>query len=172
MRLLLAIAFLTANAAGACIPIDEAPQKIGETACVRGTVLKVFESQKSGTWFLDFCADYRNCPFTVVIFPRYLRDVGDVRLLAGRAIEIHGKITAYAGRAEIVLRHSRQLKGESAKLPPIPKTYDADRRGRYSAGRFPRPSSSRRDRSGSRQTQDEKKQRDPEYDPTRDDRDE
>ena len=75
-------------------------------------------------------------------------------------------------RAEIILRHSRQLKGRSAKLPPLPKTYDADRRGRYSAGRFPRQSASANDRGSSRQPQDEKKQRDPEFDPARDERDE
>lgn len=172
MRLFWAIALLSASACAECISIEQAPQKIGEIVCVRGTVLKAFESQKSGTWFLDFCADYRTCPFTVVVFPRYLRDVGDIRMLVGRTIEIHGKITSYNNRAEIVLKHSRQLKGESAKLPPVPKTYDADRRGRYSAGRFPRGSSDRPRPEPSGRRDEEKKVRDPEYDPTRDDREE
>jgi hypothetical protein len=172
MRLLLAIALLAVPAGAKCISIEDAAARIGEVTCVRGTVVKVFESRKSGTWFLDFCADYRTCPFTVVIFSRYLRDVGDVRMLAGRTIEVHGKIASYDGRAEIVLKHSRQLKGESAKLPPVPKTYDADRRGRYSAGRFPSGNGSRSDRQSPPRPGDEKKTRDPEYDPTRDDREE
>ena len=174
MRLLLAIALLAPAAYGKCIPMDLAPQKVGEITCVRAKVVKVTESQKSGTWFLDFCDDYRTCPFSVVVFPRYLRDVGDVRMLAGRDIEIHGKITSYNGRAEIVLRHSRQLKGESAKLPPVPKTYDAERRGRYSAGQFPRRANRSGDRgagSGSGGRRD-KKERAPEFDPTRDEREE
>lgn len=172
MRTLFALAMLAAPAYAGCISVEQAPEKIGEIACVRAKVVKVTESQKSGTWFLDFCDDYRTCPFSVVVFPRYLRDVGDVRMLAGREIEVHGKITAYGGRAEIVLRHSRQLKGESAKLPPIPKTYDAERRGRYSAGQFPRHGQSSNDRRASSRSrgQRDKKERDPEFDPTRDER--
>jgi DNA/RNA endonuclease YhcR with UshA esterase domain len=78
----------------------------------------------------------------VVAFARDLRDVGDVRYLAGKEVEIHGKIKEYQGRAEIILRDRRQLRGESAKLPPVPKDYDASRHGSYSAGRFrPSPSS-------------------------------
>jgi len=120
------------SAQAKCIPFEEAPQKIGDETCVRGTVVGVTESQ-SGTWFLNFCDDYKTCPFSVVVFAKNLKDVGDVRQLAGRTIEIFGKIRSYHGRAEIILRESRQLRGEAAKLPPAPKTYDVSRRGRYRA---------------------------------------
>ena len=103
--------------------------------CVAGKVVKVAEA-KSGTWFLDFCADYKQCPFTVVVFARNLRDVGDVRQLAGKDIEIFGKVKLYGGRAEIILSDARQLHGEAAALAPMPKEYDASRHGRYSAGRY------------------------------------
>lgn len=136
-RILLSAAFLSIAAASAagCIPVEEAPHKIGAVTCVRGKVIKVGES-RGGSLFLNFCEDYRKCPFTVVVFPSRLRDVGDVRQLEGKEIEIHGRIQEWRGRAEIILRDARQLKGENAKLPPIPKTYDVERKGQFSAGEF------------------------------------
>ncbi len=127
--LLLAFALLTSATAFAdCIPIEKAPDKIGADLCVKATVLNVAQS-RSGTWFLDFCPDYRTCPFTVVVFPSNLRDVGDIRQLKGKTIEIHGHIKEYKGRAEIVLRDKRQLKGDFGGIPPMPRGYDAERHG-------------------------------------------
>jgi DNA/RNA endonuclease YhcR with UshA esterase domain len=70
----------------------------------------------------------------VVIFAKDLQRVGDVRQLEGRTIEVYGKVKEYKGQAEIILNDVRQLRGESAKLPKLPKDYDAANRGRYSAG--------------------------------------
>ncbi len=117
--------------AAKCIPFTEADSRIGDHACVTGKVIKVARS-KSGTFFLNFCEKYRDCPFTVVVFPSNLKDVGDVRQLEGKEIEIFGKITSWRGHAEIVLRDARQLKGEAAKLPPVPKEYDVERKGKFS----------------------------------------
>jgi len=139
MKLLLAVLILASSAAAECIPFDKAPENIGKTTCVTGKVMKVSQSPRSGTYFLNFCDDYRNCPFTVVVFPKDLRDVGDVTQLEGKTIEIHGTIKEYRGRAEIVLSDARQLKGESAKIPPAPKNLDVERRGNYSAGKFSHP---------------------------------
>jgi DNA/RNA endonuclease YhcR with UshA esterase domain len=130
------ILVMSALGAAKCLPFAEAPQHLGETTCVAGKVLKVNES-RGGSLFLDFCEDYKTCPFTVVVFPSALKDVGDVRQLAGKDIEIHGKIQEWRGRAEIILRDARQLKGEAAKIPPLPKDYDVQKRGNYSAGKFP-----------------------------------
>jgi hypothetical protein len=135
MKTLLPILLFSASLAAKCLPMSEAGKHVGDTACVSGKVLTVTESP-NGAWFLNFCEDYRECPFTVVAFAKDLRDVGDVRTLAGKEIEIHGKIKDYQGRAEIILRERRQLRGESAKLPPVPKDYDAARHGSYSAGTF------------------------------------
>jgi hypothetical protein len=123
------------SAVAACIPFTDAEKRVGESVCVSGKVVKVVEG-KNGAWFLDFCEDYTKCPFTVVVFARDLRDVGDVRKLAGQDVEIFGKVKMYGGRAEIILKDVRQLHGEWAKLPPMPKDYDASRHGRYSAGRY------------------------------------
>ena len=121
-----------------CIPIYEATQHVGETKCVTGKVLRV-KAGLSGVHFLDFCADQMACPFTVVVFSHDLKDVGDVRRLAGRTIEIHGPVKLYDGRAEIILSRISQISGGAAFIPPLPKTYDVENRGHYSAGRF-RPS--------------------------------
>ena len=134
MRLLPILLFSAALAAK-CLPLGEALKHVGDTTCVAGKVLTVSESP-NGAWFLNFCDDYRQCPFTVVTFARDLRDVGDVRMLAGKEVEIHGKIREYQGRAEIILRERRQLRGESAQIPPLPKDYDVSRHGSYRAGTF------------------------------------
>ena len=136
MKKLLPILLLSASLATAkCLPLEEAGKHVGDTACVAGKVLTVTQSP-NGAWFLNFCQDYRECPFTVVTFSRDLRDVGDVRYLAGKEVEVHGKIKLYQGRAEIILRERRQLHGESAKLPPLPNDYDDARHGSYSARQF------------------------------------
>src|SRR5260370_32155782 len=68
-----------------------------------------------------------------------LKDVGDVRRLAGRMIEIHGPAKLYDGRAEIILNRISRITGGASLIPPIPKNYDVENRGHYSAGRL-RPS--------------------------------
>jgi hypothetical protein len=125
-------------AASDCIPIREANKHIGETKCVTGKILRVRVGNK-GVHLLDFCEDQLACPFSVVVFPSGLKDVGDVRRLAGRTIEVHGAVKLYDGRAEIILNRISQITGGAAMIPPLPKNYDVENRGHYSAGRL-RPS--------------------------------
>jgi len=128
---------LSLPAAAECLPFDQALEHIGETKCVTGTVVKVDQS-RGGSFFLDFCEKYASCPFTVVVFPANLRDVGDVRRLEGKVIEIHGPIKHWNGRAEIILKDIRQLKGGMAMIPPMPKGFDVERHGNFSAGQVSR----------------------------------
>jgi hypothetical protein len=118
-----------------CIPIAQAGQHVGETKCVAGKVLRV-KVNPAGVHFLDFCEDQMACPFTVVIFSHDLKDVGDVRRFAGRTIEVHGAVKLYDGRAEIILNRISQVTGGAALIPPLPKNYDVENRGHYSAGRL------------------------------------
>jgi len=118
-----------------CLPIHEAARHIGATKCVTGKVIRVKVGEK-GVHFLDFCEDAIACPFTVVVFANDLKDVGDVRGLAGRTIEIRGTLKAYDGRPEIILRRISQIEGGAAMIPPLPKNYDVENRGHYSAGRL------------------------------------
>jgi hypothetical protein len=130
LTLFLAAPFLRASD---CIPIHEAGQHVGETKCVSGKVVRIKVGTK-GVHFLDFCEDQQACPFTVVVFPSGLKDVGDVRRLAGRTIEIKGPVKLYEGRAEIILNRISQITGGAAMIPPLPKHYDVENRGHYSAG--------------------------------------
>ena len=118
-----------------CIPIHEALQHVGETKCVSGKVLRIKLGAK-GVHFLDFCEDQMACPFTVVVFASALKDVGDVRHFEGRTIEIHGAVKLYDGRPEIILNRISQVSGGAAMIPPLPKNYDVENRGHFSAGRL------------------------------------
>jgi hypothetical protein len=125
----------TVFAASDCLSIGEAKHHVGENKCVTGKVLRVKAGAK-GVHFVDFCEDQSSCPFTVVVFPSDLKDVGDVRRLAGHVIEIHGPVKLYDGRAEIILNRVNQLTGGSTLIPPLPKNYDVEKQGHYSAGRM------------------------------------
>jgi rRNA processing protein Gar1 len=140
MRVLLLLPLLLAcpPLVADCLSPEQAAAKVGAITCIRGNVVKVVHTE-SGTHFLNYCDDYRQCPFTVVVFRRDLRHVGDIRQLQGRVVDVYGKVQLYGGRAEIILREARQLRGEAAQLPPLPKNYDVERHGRYSAGRFGYP---------------------------------
>jgi hypothetical protein len=118
-----------------CIPINEAGQHVDETKCVTGKVVRV-KLGSGGVTFLDFCEDQMACPFTVVVFSHDLKDVGDVRRLAGRTIEVQGRVKLYDGRPEIILNRIGQITGGAAMIPPLPKNYDVENRGHYSAGRL------------------------------------
>jgi len=115
-----------------CIPFDQAARHIGETHCVTGKVVRVHATGKAH--YLDFCENYRLCPFSVVIFSHDMKNVGDVRQLSGKVIEIRGEIKEYNDRAEIILDSRKQLSGHAALLPPLPKSFDVEQRGHFSAG--------------------------------------
>jgi hypothetical protein len=122
-------------AASDCVPFQEAGDHVDETKCVTGKVLRV-KVGESGVHFLDFCEDQAACPFVVVVFSHDLKDVGDVRRLAGRTIEIVGNVKLYEGRPEIILSRISQIRGGAAMIPPLPKNYDVENRGHFSAGRL------------------------------------
>jgi hypothetical protein len=118
---------LSAFCAAECIAFKEASKHVGALSCVRGRVVKITNSDQ-GTTFLNFCEDYRTCPFQVVIFRGDLPHVGDVRHLVGKTIEIQGKIEDYDGHTEIILKRPGQLHGDAAKIPPCPKVSMSRRR--------------------------------------------
>jgi len=140
---MLALVLAAVQVSAECVLFSDAHQHIGKTQCVRGTIINVKEGSK-GVTFLDFCETFETCPFTVVVFPGDLKYVGDVRQLKGRAIEIKGTVQDYDGRAEIILRHPRQLGKDAALVPPLPKSYDVERRGKYSPGKFKRPKAAKK----------------------------
>jgi hypothetical protein len=125
-----------------CIAFTQASQYIGETKCVSGTVTRI-ERSKEGAHYLNFCDEQGACPFAAVILPADLRHIGDVRKLEGKPVEVHGDVRGYEGGTQIVVSEPRQLKGSGASIPPLPKHYDVEQRGHYSAGTFSHPKSGR-----------------------------
>ena len=98
------------NPAGSnCIDFHDAAAHTGETACVTGRVLRVYTS-RAGNTFLDFCSDYRSCPFTSVIFSSDAKKFGNLQSLSGRQVEIHGEITSYQNKPEIIIRSPEQIR--------------------------------------------------------------
>jgi hypothetical protein len=94
---------------GGCVDFRDAQSRVGEVGCVSGKVLRAFTSRGSNS-FLDFCPDYRDCPFSAVIFASDRSKFGDLDTLAGRQIEIEGLITVYQGRAEIIIHGPQQIR--------------------------------------------------------------
>ncbi len=92
-----------------CVDFRDVAPHVGETGCVTGRVLRTYTS-RGGHTFLDFCPDYRSCPFASVIFSSDRNKFGELSTLTGRKIEIRGAITVYQGRAEIIIRDPNQIK--------------------------------------------------------------
>jgi len=92
-----------------CINFSEAAKYTGQQACVSGRVLRVFTS-RTGNTFLDFCADYRNCSFTSVVFASDRTKFGDLSTLQGRDIELRGEIRLYHNQPEIVVSDPSQIR--------------------------------------------------------------
>ena len=92
-----------------CADIRSASILEGKSGCIAGLVLRVYTAA-SGNSFLDFCQDYRSCPFTSVIFAADKSKFGDVGALQGKRVEIRGDVVAYQGRAEIVLHDPHQVR--------------------------------------------------------------
>jgi hypothetical protein len=136
---------LPSLSSAACIPFDQARNHLDETRCVTGKVVRVQEGDR-GVRYLDFCEDYRLCSFTVVVFQHDLQKIGDIRQLAGKVVEIRGEIKDYDDRAEIILENSTQLGNGLMRLSALPKSFDVEQRGHFSAGtsRPPRKRSTRK----------------------------
>jgi len=94
----------------ACVDFRSAASLIGQRGCVSGVVQRVYIA-RTGNTFMDFCADYRNCPFTSVVFASDSTRFGDLQSLQGRRVEIRGDIVDYQGHAEIVIRDPQQVRG-------------------------------------------------------------
>jgi DNA/RNA endonuclease YhcR with UshA esterase domain len=91
------------------IKFADAPDYIGTTVCVTGKVNHVSTSEK-GTIFINFCADYKSCPFGAVIFESVASKFPNPDQYTGKNVEITGFITTYQGRPEIVLDNPDQIK--------------------------------------------------------------
>lgn len=92
-----------------CVDFREAGAHTGQTGCVSGRILRVFTS-RAGNTYLDFCPDYRDCPFSSVIFASDRAKFGDLGSLEGRKVELRGPISVYQGRAQIIVHDPQQIR--------------------------------------------------------------
>ena len=99
----------TAAESAPCVPYAGAAELVGKPSCITGRVLKVFTS-KAGNTYLDFCEDYRSCPFSSVIFSEDRTKFGDLLFLQGQVVEIRGLVSYYKERPQIIIRGPDQLK--------------------------------------------------------------
>jgi hypothetical protein len=91
------------------VDIRNAGALVGKSGCVAGLVLRVY-SARTGNTFLDFCQDYRACPFSSVIFAADKDRFGDLATLQGKRVEIRGDVVNYQGRAEIIIHDPQQVR--------------------------------------------------------------
>jgi hypothetical protein len=92
----------------------EAPKCVGARRKVRGTIVKVGRSRKGNVVFVNYCEDYKTCPFTAVIFQSAFAEFDRPESWEGAVLEIEGEIKDYKGRVEIVLEEKAQVKVVSA----------------------------------------------------------
>lgn len=92
-----------------CVSYADAGNFVGEGKCVFGKVEKVYTSS-GGTIFLDFCPDYKTCPFSAVIFKSDSVKFSDLKQYQGKTVEITGLVKTYQGRPEIILSDASQIK--------------------------------------------------------------
>jgi hypothetical protein len=92
-----------------CVDIRNAGPLVGKRGCVTGLVVRAF-SARTGNTFLDFCDDYRSCPFTSVIFATDKDKFGDISSLQGKRVEIRGDVISYQDHAEIIIRDPQQVR--------------------------------------------------------------
>jgi hypothetical protein len=92
-----------------CVDFRDAGKYVGRDGCITGRVLRVFVS-RSGNTFLNFCPDYRTCPFYSVIFASDRERFGDFGILRGRRVEIRGLVGTYQGQAQIILNDPSQIR--------------------------------------------------------------
>ena len=90
------------------IPYTQAARHVGEYAHVTGTLVSVYTS-KSGVTYLDFCQNYKTCPFSGVIFSSDRARFSNLPSYIESSITISGKITSYQGKTEIILDDPSQL---------------------------------------------------------------
>lgn len=106
----------TSAAAGAAATISggtydytDASAHVGEYASVRGKLINIHTSS-SGTVFLDFCKNYKTCPFSAVIFADDAKKFGGLSSYNGKIVTLTGKISLYQNKAEIILKDTDQIR--------------------------------------------------------------
>lgn len=92
------------------ISYTEAPKHVGQQVTVKGKIVST--TYRDGTDFLDYCADYTNCPLALVVLDKNTSKFGDVSKYSGNNVRVTGTVSTYRGRTEILLSNPGQIKLE------------------------------------------------------------
>lgn len=87
---------------GNTIHFSEAPENVGEILWVKGVIDHVFVSVNNN-YFLNFCPDFRDCPFSAPIFAKEALMFEDIESWGGMEVHIYGEISLYQGRPQIII---------------------------------------------------------------------
>jgi hypothetical protein len=112
----------TSSYAATCYSPEDALGHLHKEICVSAHVYDVVELS-DGTRFLDVCSPETSdeqCRFTIMSMDGDRKEVGELSQYRQQDIRIRGIIRPYAGRAEIILSHERQLHGGAEKFRPNP----------------------------------------------------
>lgn len=86
----------------------DAINHIGENATIEGVVFDVYKTS-SGMEFIDFCKNYKTCPFTAVIFSSDTQKFKNLDEFKNCKVDISGNIKSYNGKAEIIINNPSQI---------------------------------------------------------------
>jgi DNA/RNA endonuclease YhcR with UshA esterase domain len=92
------------------IPAAEAKNHVDKDVTVEGVVSEVHHAASGGAIFIEIGGRYPSNLFSAVIFKDEFSKFPTVDSLAGKTVDITGRIKEYRGRAEIILSDPAQLK--------------------------------------------------------------
>lgn len=90
------------------VHFSEAPDNIGKKFWVKGKIDHVFVSN-NGNYFLNFCPDFRDCPFSSLIFSEKAYLFNDINSWSGESVYIYGLIGIYQNRPQIIIENPNQI---------------------------------------------------------------
>ncbi len=96
------------------IPAAQASSHAGETATVCGNVAGIHTAagSKGKPTFINFDKRYPNQDFTVLIWNDDRPGFGNLEKYEGRQVCVHGVITLYRGKPEMVIRSPEALEAK------------------------------------------------------------
>lgn len=103
---------MSTSAHAAVITLSDAPNHVGETGTVCGTIVSTHYAPRSRgqPTFLNLGHPYPNEDFTAVIWGENRSEFSTPEDLEGHRICVTGQITLYRGKPQITLQSRSQLK--------------------------------------------------------------
>jgi DNA/RNA endonuclease YhcR with UshA esterase domain len=108
--LALLLTLIAAPALAETITAAEAKNHIDKDVTVEGVVSEVHHAASGRAIFIEIGGRYPSNPFSAVIFKDHFNKFPTSDSLAGKTVDVTGRIKDYRGRAEIILDDPEQLK--------------------------------------------------------------